>query len=70
MIERSGFRIDKQYSPVFYRIPFLRRVNSLFLPFGFSCLQICEKIENFRVRKKEDSLFLPKWALRDLQILG
>jgi 2-polyprenyl-3-methyl-5-hydroxy-6-metoxy-1,4-benzoquinol methylase len=69
MIERAGFKVIKQYSPVFYRIPFLRSVNSVFLPIGMSCLSICRKIDNFKLGKNRPSLFDPEWASKDLNML-
>jgi len=43
ILERAGFKVIKQYSPAFYRIPFLRKINNIFLPIGMSCLSICKK---------------------------
>ncbi len=46
MIERAGFKVIKQYSPAFYRISILRKINKVFLPIGMSCLSICQKKES------------------------
>jgi 2-polyprenyl-3-methyl-5-hydroxy-6-metoxy-1,4-benzoquinol methylase len=43
ILKRAGFKVIKQYSPAFYRIPFLRKINNIFLPIGMSCLSICKK---------------------------
>jgi 2-polyprenyl-3-methyl-5-hydroxy-6-metoxy-1,4-benzoquinol methylase len=43
ILERAGFKVIRQYSPAFYRIPILRKVNKIFLPIGMSCLSICKK---------------------------
>ncbi len=46
MLERAGFKVIKQYSPAFYRISILRKINKIFLPIGMSCFSICQKKES------------------------
>ena len=61
ILERAGFRVIRQYSPAFYRIPILRKINKVFLPIGMSCLSVCQRIDGFKY-EGEQPLSNPPWA--------
>jgi len=58
-LQRSGFKVERQYFSAFASLPILSRLT---VPFGVHCLSVCKKRDGYKYSSKRVVEFDPEWA--------